>query len=378
MLNFTVFRQVQQLYSRYDFDKCSKKYFSGRKREMTPWRLFQTILLSQLSNCSSLRDIAMLLTAHKEKNYHHGMKAFGKSTIARASEHFDYKIYADFAEMLLKSCQRKAPRNGFRFNNKLYSVDSTTIPLCLSLFSWAHFRQRKGGVKIHTQLDHDGGLPTILNITVAKSSDSTQSRLVQAEKHDIVVFDRGYNSYKWFKALDTKGVFFVTRMKEGASYTVLERCKVTKGKGIIRDQIICLNNQKNSMKLRLVVYVDEVTKKQYTYLTNNRKLAARTIADIYKDRWRIETFFKDIKQNLKIKTFMGTSENAVKTQIYIAICAYLLLKLLRLSEGITQSIGLIRKVLATALFTSKSLQELFRRQTQNNNHPTQQLTLTVL
>src|SRR5690606_38376086 len=125
---------------------------------------FQTLLLSQICGCNSLRDIALLLSAHREKNYHHGLKDFGKSTIARASENFDYKIYAEYAGVLLKLCRSKAPRHGFRFRNKLYSVDSTTISLCLSLFSWAKFRQRKGGIKIHTQLDHDGGLPTVLNI----------------------------------------------------------------------------------------------------------------------------------------------------------------------------------------------------------------------
>ena len=362
MLKRTVFRQVQQLCSRDEFENCSQKYFQGRKREMTPWRLFQILLLSQLCGCRSLRDIEAILASHREKNYHHGMKDFGKSTIGRAMGDFNEKIYADFAQVLLSWCRKKAPRHHFRFKNKLYSMDSTTISLCLNLFDWAHFRQRKGGVKIHTQLDHDGYIPEVLAITKAKSSDSTQARLLKAAKGDIVVFDRGYNSYKWFKRLDNKGVFFVTRLKSNADYKVLKCHKVTRGKGVISDKTIQLKHKDAPVKLRCVIYFDAQTKEKYFYLTNNFKLCARTIADIYKDRWRIETFFKELKQNLEIKTFMGTSENAVKSQIYITFCAYLLLKLLRLSEGIEQSVATIRKIIATAIFTTKNFQSLFRKE----------------
>lgn len=377
MLNLTVFRQVQQLCPRYDFEKCVDRNYSGRKREMTPWRYFQIMVLSQLCGSGSLRDIAMILSSQIERNYHHGLKIFGKSTIARVSEQFDYKIFADYAQILLKQCRRQAPKHGFRFNNKLYSVDSTTITLYLSLFNWADFRQHKGGVKIHTQLDHNGGLPSILSVTVAKRNDTTQAKLVQAEKGDIVVFDRGYNWYEWFKSLDNKGVYFVTRLKDGTPYTVLKRNKVLSKKDIIRDEIIQLTNVKYPLKLRLVVYLDSQTNEEYAYLTNHFKFAARTIADIYKDRWLIESFFKDLKQNLKIKTFMGTSENAVKAQIYIAFCVYLLLKILQFSGNLSHSIGKIRNVLVTALFTTKTFQSLFRNKIEDEPATSQQLPLLL-
>lgn len=377
MSKITVFRQLQQLCPSIVFEKCSEKYFTGRQRKMTPWNLFLSLLLAQLSNCRSFRDIVSLLSSHSSKNYHNGIKAMSKSTLSRTCEEFDYRIFAEFAQSLLNRCRQNAPAHRFRFNNKLYSVDSTTIPLCLAVFDWAHFRRAKGGVKVHVQLDHQGELPSILNITPAKSHDSTQAKLVRASRGDIIVFDRGYNDYKWLQALDNKGVFFVARLKKNAKYDVVKRNKVLRKKGITRDDIIRFEVDGKTLQLRLVAYYDKETKKRYVYLTNNTKLAARTIADIYKDRWKIELFFKELKGNLKIKTFMGTSENAVKTQIYIALCAYLLLKLFQFTASIDRPIGRIKTILASALFNYEPLLNLFRKPIDTPLNNTEQLILNI-
>lgn len=361
MLKNTVFRQVSQIAPRFDFEAAEKAHFEGRKRKMTPWNQFLAMFFAQLCGCGSLRQIEAVLASHSEKNYHHGMRPVKKSTLARANDHFSYKIYEQFAQSLLERCSRLAPRHKFSFKNQLLSLDSTTISLCLDLFEWAQFRQSKGGIKIHTQLNHSGHLPSILCITTAKSSDSQQARLLKAKKGDIVTFDRGYFCFQWFKELDDKGVWLVTRIKSNVKYQVIKNHKILNVKGVLRDQTILFTGSSSSQypeSMRLVTYLDQEAGKIYKFLTNNFKLAAFTIAAIYKDRWKIETFFKEIKQNLKIKTFVGTSENAVKTQIYIAMCTYLLLKMLLFTLKIERSISKVRVNLAAALFSTKSLIEL--------------------
>ncbi len=363
MLKNTVFRQVIQIVPRYDFEKAQKAHFEGRRRRMTPWNQFLAMFFAQLCGCDSLRHIESVLASHSEKNYHHGMRPVKRSTLARVNDQFSYKIYAEFARLLLQRCAKVAPTHTFSFKNELISLDSTVISLCKDLFDWAQFRQSKGGVKIHTQLNHSGHLPSVLCITPAKSSDSRQARLLKAKKGDMVVFDRGYFCFKWFKSLDDKGVFFVTRLKSNVGYEVLKSRTVPKQNDVASDQTIRFTGPASgefSGQLRLVTYFDRQNTKTYHFLTNNFKLAASTIAAIYKERWRIETFFKELKQNLKVKTFVGTSENAVKTQIYIAICTYLLLKLLLFSHGIKLALSQVRRIIAAVLFSSKPLVELLK------------------
>jgi len=265
------------------------------------------------------------------------------------------------AGKLLIQCQRRAPRHSFRFKNKLYSLDASTIDLCLSVFPWAKFRTTKGAVKLHVGLDHDGLLPAFMTITDGKNHDITAARSLRLSKGSIVVMDRGYNDYAWYNQLNSQGVFFVTRLRKNARYCVTERRHVIKSKGLTSDQSIRLTGTKASncpITLRRVGFKDAVTGIQYYFLTNNFDLAASTIAEIYKARWQIELFFKWIKQNLKIKSFLGTSRNAVMTQIWIAICVYLLLAYLKFASQIDKSFQQILRLLQLNLFDRRDLRGL--------------------
>lgn len=363
MTKNTVFREILQFIPRCDFEKIENRHDIGRKCQMNPWTQCLALIFGQLFGCVSLRHIADSLNSHPEKYYHHGMNSVSKSSLSRAMERFSYKIYAELFQLLLARCKRSAPGHKFKFNNKLFLIDSTTIVLCHQLFNWATYKQGKGGIKIHTQIDAAGHLPEFICITPAKSHDSQAARMMQLKKDDIVAFDRGYYCFKWFKDLDTKGVTFVTRTKKRMKYRVIERRNTLLKKSIRSDQIIQLTGKEGKKapdKLRRICYYDRASKKYYIFLTNTFKLAASTIADIYKERWEIENFFRNIKQNLKIKTFIGTSENAVKTQIYIALCAYLLLKLIAFTNHIDLSIGKIKRLLALALFSTKGVLNILK------------------
>jgi putative transposase len=270
-------------------------------------------------------------------------------------------LYEQLAGKLLAQCQARAPRHGFRFKNKLYSLDASTIDLCLSVFPWAKFRTTKGAVKLHVGLDHDGMLPTFLTITDGKTHDITAARALQLPKASMVVMDRGYTDYAWYNQLNLQGIFFVTRLRKNARYRVIERRHVRKAKGLTSDQTIELTGAKAGncpIPLRRIGFKDTETGNRYYFLTNNHKLAASTIAEIYKARWQIELFFKWLKQNLKIKSFLGTSRNAVMTQIWIAICVYLLLAYLKFASRISQSMQQILRLLQLNLFDRRDLKGL--------------------
>jgi putative transposase len=286
-----------------------------------------------------------------------------RSTLARVNETQPYTLYESLFYKLLAHCQRLAPRHGFRFKNKLYSLDATTIDLCLSVFPWAKFRTTKGAVKVHVGLDHDGMLPSFVTVTDGKTHDLTVGRTLALPADSIVVMDRAYTDYAWFNALNGKGIFFVTRQKSNASYRVIERHDVLKDKGLTCNQTIQItgtNAKKCPISLRRIGYRDPDTGKHYVFLTNNFHLAAKTIADIYKARWQIELFFKYIKQNLKIKSFIGTSRNAVLTQIWIAMCAYLLLAWIKFSSRVSGSLKRIIRLLQLNLFDRRDLMTLLK------------------
>lgn len=361
MIKHTIFGQLLQLIPRPVFETIAHKHYQGRKCTMNPWTQCMALLFGQLTGCDSLRHIVEVLDSQKGKYYHHGMNHVTKSSLGRANNKFSYKIAEELFQFLLEMCRKKAPGHRFKFKNKLYLFDSTTISLCLQLFDWAHFRQNKGAIKIHTQLDAAGHLPVFIHISDAKSHDKQKMHLMQLKEGDIVAFDRGYVWYKYFQVLDSKGVSFITRGKKNMSYRVLERQKYDRKKGIKCDQVITLSGQKAKgapKRLRRIRYYDKATKKSYVFLTNNFKLAAATIAEIYRERWEIEKFFREIKQNLKIKTFVGTSKNAVMTQIYIALCAYLLLKLVAFGNQTSLTIGKMRRLLELVLFDRKCIAEV--------------------
>jgi putative transposase len=358
----TVFSQLLKLVPRHEFETLATQHHEGRKlRKMTRWSQFVAMTLAQLSGRSILRDVVSNLSAQASKLYHLGSAIVSRSSLARVNEKQPYTLYERLAGKLLAQCQARAPRHGFRFKNKLYSLDASTIDLCLNVFPWAKFRSTKGAVKLHVGLDHDGMLPSFLTITDGKTHDITAARALQLPKGSIVVMDRGYNDYTWYNQLNTQGVFFVTRLRKNARYRVINRRSVLKSKGLTSDQTIELTGTKAEncpIKLRRIGFKDVETGKHYYFLTNNFELAAATIAEIYKARWQIELFFKWIKQNLKIKSFLGTSKNAVMTQIWIAICVYLLLAFLKFASQISKSFQQILRLLQLNLFDRRDLRRL--------------------
>jgi putative transposase len=358
----TVFSQLLKLVPRHEFETLANQHHEGRKlRKMTRWSQFVAMALAQLSGRVSLRDVVSNLSAQSAKLYHLGSTVVSRSSLARVNEKQSYSLYEQLAGRLLTQCQRRAPRHGFRFKNKLYSLDASTIDLCLSVFPWAKFRTTKGAVKLHVGLDHDGLLPAFLTITDGKTHDIITARALRLPKGSILVVDRGYTDYAWYNQLNSQGIFFVTRLRKNARYRVSERRDVIKSKGLTSDQTIQLTGAKAGncpIILRRIGFKDAQTGIQYFFLTNNFDLAASTIAEIYKARWQIELFFKWIKQNLKIKSFLGTSRNAVMTQIWIAICIYLLLAYLKFASQINQSFQQILRLLQLNLFERRSLRDL--------------------
>ena len=361
----TVFSQLLKLIPRHEFETLANQHHSGRSfRTATRWSQFVTMSMAQLTGRCSLRDIVENLSIQSHRLFHLGSAKLSRSNLSRMNESKPYSLYeALFGKMLVR-CQLVAPKHPFRFKNPLYSLDASTIDLCLSMFPWADFRARKGAIKLHVALNHSGYLPEFTTITEGKDHDVKVGRTLMFPKGSIVAIDKGYNDYKWYKQLTDKGIFFVTRLKVNAKYRVINRRNVLKNKGLTCDQTIEFTGVQTAKKcpcqLRRIGYQCPETGKKYIFLTNNFKLSAKTIADIYKARWQVELFFKWIKQNLKIKSFVGTSKNAVMTQIWIALCMYLLLAFLKFQSKLKKSMQQILRVLNLNLFEKRDLMALLR------------------
>lgn len=361
----TVFSQLLKLIPRHEFESLAKQHHSGRSfRTASRWSQFVTLALAQLAGRTSLRDIVENISVQAHRLYHLGSANLSRSNLSRINESKPYALYEALFGKLLRRCQGTTPSHDFRFNNPLYSLDASTIDLCLSVFPWADFRTTKGAVKLHVGLNHDGYLPEFVTITEGKRHDVTVGRTLAFPKGSIVAIDKGYNDYNWYNQLTDKGIFFVTRLKSNAKFRIVSRRPVLKGKGLTCDQTIKFSGAQTANKcpvqLRRIGYRDAVTGKYYVFLTNNFKLSARTIADIYKARWQVELFFKWIKQNLKIKSFIGTSKNAVMTQIWIALCMYLLLAFLKFQSKLKKSMQQILRLLQLNLFEKRDLMALLR------------------
>lgn len=320
--------------------------------------------VAQLSGRFSLRDIVENLQAQSHRLYHLGSAELSRTTLSRINEDKPCSLYEALFDRLLIRCLKQGRQHAFRFKNPLYALDSTTIDLCLSLFPWAEFRSTKGAVKLHVGLNQAGYLPEFNCITDGKIHDITVGRTFSFPKGSIVVMDRGYTDYGWYNDLNDKGIFFVSRQKSNARYRVIERNSVNKSQGITSDQLIEYTGfyaqRDYTGPMRRVGYRDVETGKHYVFITNHLKLCAKTIAAIYKSRWQIELFFKCIKQNLKIKSFVGTSKNAVMTQIWIALCAYLIVAYLKFIHGLTRSVQQIIRILQMNLFDKRELIPLLR------------------
>ena len=361
----TVFSQLLKLIPRHEFETLAKEHHAGRSfRSASRWSQFVTMAMGQLSGRNSLRDIVENLSAQTHRLYHLGSAKLSRSNLSRINENKPYALYEALFEKLLKRCQGVVPGHQFRFRNPLYSLDASTIDLCLSVFPWAKFRTTKGAVKLHVGLNHAGYLPEFVTLTEGNKHDITVGRILKFPKGSIVAIDKAYNDYSWYNQLTVNGIYFVTRLKSNAKYHVIDRREVLKNKGLTSDQTIEFTGLQTAKKcpvqLRRIGYRDPDTGKHYVFLTNNFKLAARTIADIYKARWQVELFFKWIKQNLKIKKFVGTSKNAVMTQIWIALCMYLLLAFLRFQSKLTKSMQQILRLLQLNLFEKRDMMALLR------------------
>lgn len=322
----TVFAQFLSVVPKYMFVKLSKEHRGKRSpRTFLYWDQFVHLLHAQLAGCKSLRDGIMGMNAAAKRLYHLGTKPVAKSTFADANNQRPYTFFEALFGELYRRCLPKTPGHKFSFKNKLFSLDASVVDLCLTLFPWAKFRTTKAGIKLHTLLDHDGYLPAVVTVTEAKCHEVNMAKLLQLPKGSIVVFDRGYVDHAWFRQLCKTDVFLVTRLKSNARFIVLERNEVDRTTGVTSDQTIQVADGEKALILRRVGYRDQETGKRFEFLTNHMTLSARTIADIYKERWQVEIFFRFIKQNLKIKTFLGNSKNAVLSQVYVALIAYLLL-----------------------------------------------------
>ncbi len=363
--NSTVFAQLLKLVSRHEFETLSNQHHSGRSfRTASRWSQFVIMMMGQLAGRSSLRDIVENISAQSHRLYHLGCAKMSRSNLSRVNNDKPHLLYEALFGKLLNRCQGKVPGHKFSFSNPLYSLDASTIDLCLSVFPWADFRATKGAIKLHVGLNHAGHIPEFVTITEGKKHDITVGRMFDFPKGSIVAIDKGYNDYAWYNQLTNKGISFVTRLKSNAKYRVVSRRAVLKDKGLRSDQTIEFTGAQTAKKcptqLRRISYRDATTGKRYVFLTNNFKLSAKTIADIYKARWDVELFFKWIKQNLKIKSFVGTSKNAVMTQIWIALCVYLLLAFLKFQSKLNKSMQQILRVLQLNLFEKRDLMALLR------------------
>ena len=359
----TIFHQMLKLIPRHVFAKLEAEHGTGRKaRSFARWSQLVHLLSMQLMARVSLRDGIASLKARHKSLYHLGVKPVARSTFADANNKRPASFFAALFAEMYRRCQPLAPKHKFRFKNKLYSLDATTVSLCLSLFPWASFRRTKAGVKLHTLLDHGGYLPAFVAITPAGEHEIKKARTLNLPKGSIVVEDLGYTDYAWYGQLTAQKIFFVTRQKSNARYRVLEQRPINTAQGLVSDETIQLTGAKGRecpKPLRRIVYQDPETGKVYVFLTNHFRLAAKTIADIYKERWQIEIFFRFIKQNLKIKAFIGNSENAVMSQIYAALIAYLLLCYTKFLCNLNVALQHFMRVLQLNLFRTCSLQELF-------------------
>lgn len=360
----SLFSQTLSLFSRTEFHSAVRQHDAEKNSKgFSCWDQFVAMLFCQLAQAKSLREISSGLSCCLGKLQHLGMKrAPSRSTLSYANAHRPWELYETVFGQLLARCHTLAQgrRTKFRFRNKLYSLDSTVIDLCVTMFDWARFRRTKGAIKLHLLLDHEGYLPCFGVVTNGRVSDVKMAWAVNLPADSIIVMDRGYVDYLLFGQWCEAGVWFVTRMKEGTNYRVVEK-REANAAGVLRDEVIELTGREASVKcpsrLRRIQYRDAETGDELVFLTNHLGFAATTIARIYKDRWQVELFFKALKQNLKVKTFVGTSANAVRVQIWTALIAMLVLKFLQLKARYGWSLSKLVALLRWNLFTYRDLWE---------------------
>lgn len=352
------FQQMLSFFPRTEFDALVKESRAERHaRGFTSWEQFVSMLFCQLGRAQSLREICDGLRSIEGKARHLGIEAPKRSTLAYANEHRPWEMFEAVFHRLLNRIQIAIePRHKFRFKNRLLSMDGTVIELCACSFDWAHYKRLKGAVKLHMVLDHAGHLPSFCRITEGNVHEIQVARTLEFTPGTIVVFDRGYVDYEWFRSMSQRKVWFVTRLRENINYTVVEK-RCVSGTVVRSDEVIMLEKHRTygfePLPLRRVVVAGE--EGDFEIFTNNFTLAASTIGEIYRQRWQIENFFRAIKQNLRIKTFVGTSANALKIQIWSALIAILILKYLQLKARCGWSLSRLVALIRMHLFTYREL-----------------------
>ncbi len=370
----TVFSQLLDFLPKKQFDKCVRRYRGNYKtRTFSCFNQYLCMAFAQITYRQSLRDIETCLRAMQPKLYHCGIRGnVSRTTLAKANENRDWKIYADFAQILINKARTLYADEdfGIQLNREVYALDSTTIDLCLSLFPWAKFRKHKAAVKVHTLMDLKGSIPTFIRVTDGKVHDVNILDDLILESGAIYIMDRGYLDFARLFTFTQNLSTFVTRAKINFDYRRLSYHPVDKTTGLRCDQTIRLNgfyvSQDYPAALRRIGYFDVETDKKFIFLTNNFALPSLTIARLYKCRWRIEIFFKWIKQYLRIKTFFGNTENAVKTQIWIAISIYVLVAIVKKELKIELSLSEILQILSIVLFEKVSIAQVLTKTMSQN------------
>ena len=358
-----IFSQVMDYLPKHIFRQCVNRYHGNRKiKNFTCLDQFLCMAFAQLTYRESLRDIEVCLRAQHNKLYHMGIRGgIARNTLANANKTRDWRIYADLAQSLITTARGLYINEdfGLDLDNTVYALDASTIDLCLSVFPWATFRRTKAAVKLHTLLDIRGNIPTFIHITEGKVHDVNVLDILIPEPGAFYIMDRGYVDFKRLYIMHNTGAFFLIRAKSNTLYKRRYSHKTDTSDGVICDQTIMLTGLKTSVDypqaLRRVKYHDTATGKTFNFLTNNFTISAQTVADLYKQRWQVELFFKWIKQHLRIKSFYGTSENAVKSQIWIAVSVYVLIAIIKKRLGIKENLYTILQVLSITVFEKTPL-----------------------
>lgn len=361
----TILHQLLALLPRHEFDEFVSGLDGDRYvKTFSTWNQLTTLLYAQASGKNSLREIENGLLAQGKRVYHLGLPAkIARSTLADANAKRSPQIYEQLFYALLSRCRDLTPKHRFRFKNPLYSLDATVIDLCLASFPWAKFQARKGALKLHYQFDYSGELPVFLAITDGKKHEISVAKSdIPIIPDSIYCVDRGYIDYSWFRRISDEKAFFVTRAKNNMVARLVGQHETPKKPGVIFDEVIEMGGfytrQDYPGELRHIGFYDAESDRYFEFITNNFALAAETIAKIYKARWQIEIFFKWIKQNLKIKTFLGTSKNAVMTQIWVAMCYYLMLAYVKYQARYKASLFYLHRLVRETLLERASLFDL--------------------
>ncbi len=361
-----VFAQLISFLNEDKFRRIVNKYQGNHYvKHFTCWNQLLALMFGQLSNRESLRDLIVALDAHHSKCYHLGMgKNVSKSSLARANQYRDYRIFEEFAYFLVNEAREKRATDIFKLNGNVYAFDSTTIDLCLSVFWWAKFRKKKGGIKVHTLYDIETQIPAFFHITDASVHDSKAMKEIPYESGSYYIFDRAYNNFKMLHKIHQTEAFFVLRAKKNLQYKPI-KWKRRFPKNVLSDMTIKLTgfypSKYYTEPLRLVRYWDEEQKREFLFLTNQILISSLQVAELYKNRWQVELFFKWLKQHLKIKKFWGTTENAVRIQIYTAICSYCLVAIIQKDMQLDRSTYEVLQILSISLTDKTQLRDLFNK-----------------